>query len=74
MYGQVSHSTDPNGTPDLSPVAGNDDNLEGALIVSNRAIDEVDDDDSFSKRRYENFDLNCRLSPATSIHFLTFVL
>ncbi|KAF7815937.1 putative WRKY transcription factor 20 isoform X1 [Senna tora] len=51
MYGHVSHTTEPNGAPDLSPVAANDDTLEGAGLASNRANDEVDDDDPFSKRR-----------------------
>ncbi|XP_065862527.1 probable WRKY transcription factor 20 isoform X2 [Euphorbia lathyris] len=40
-YGQVSHATESNGTPDLSPVTTNDDSIEGA----------EDDDDPFSKRR-----------------------
>ncbi|EEF33359.1 probable WRKY transcription factor 20 isoform X2 [Ricinus communis] len=40
-YGQVSHTIDPNGTPELSPVTANDDSIEGA----------EDDDDPFSKRR-----------------------
>ncbi|XWS27774.1 hypothetical protein CRYUN_Cryun25bG0009300 [Craigia yunnanensis] len=40
MYGQMAHSIEPNSTADLSPVTANDDN-----------VDEVDDDDPFSKRR-----------------------
>nr|QFI57411.1 WRKY16 [Glycyrrhiza glabra] len=44
MYGQDS-------TPELSPGATNDDNIEGAGFVSNRTNDEIDDDDPFSKRR-----------------------
>ena len=45
IYGQMAHNTDPNTTPELSPVA-NDDVVEGAVL------DEVDEDDPFSKRRY----------------------
>ncbi|KAI9187492.1 hypothetical protein LWI28_028782 [Acer negundo] len=41
MYGQMLHSVEQNGTPDLSPTA-NDDSVEGV---------EADDDDPFSKRR-----------------------
>lgn len=37
----MAYSIEPNSTADLSPVTANDDN-----------IDEVDDDDPFSKRRY----------------------
>ncbi|XP_027330833.1 probable WRKY transcription factor 20 isoform X2 [Abrus precatorius] len=51
MHGQVSHPAEPNGTPELSPVATNDDSPEGAGFVSNRTNDEVDDDDPFLKRR-----------------------
>ncbi|XP_028221436.1 probable WRKY transcription factor 20 isoform X2 [Glycine soja] len=51
MYGQVSHAAEPNSTPESSPVATNDDGLEGAGFVSNRNNEEVDDDDPFSKRR-----------------------
>ncbi|CAJ1971479.1 unnamed protein product [Sphenostylis stenocarpa] len=50
MYGQVSHAAEPNSTSEPSPVATNDDALEGAGFVSNR-ISEDDDDDPFSKRR-----------------------
>ncbi|XP_039058769.1 probable WRKY transcription factor 20 isoform X1 [Hibiscus syriacus] len=39
-YGQIAHSIEPNSTADLSPVTANEDNL-----------DEVEDDDPFSKRR-----------------------
>ncbi|TYH30450.1 hypothetical protein ES288_A01G096100v1 [Gossypium darwinii] len=39
-YGQMAHSIEPNSTADISPVTANDDNL-----------DEVEDDDPFSKRR-----------------------
>ncbi|XP_022753911.1 probable WRKY transcription factor 20 isoform X2 [Durio zibethinus] len=40
MYGQTAHIIEPNSTADLLPVTANDDN-----------VDEVDDDDPFSKRR-----------------------
>lgn len=52
MYGQVSHTGEPNGTPDLSPGAANDENGEGAVL--NRINDEFDEDDPFSKRRYHS--------------------
>ncbi|KAK8313176.1 hypothetical protein V6Z12_D01G091400 [Gossypium hirsutum] len=39
-YGQMAHSIEPNSTADISPVTANDDNL-----------DEIEDDDPFSKRR-----------------------
>ncbi|KAL1119269.1 hypothetical protein V6Z11_D01G092200 [Gossypium hirsutum] len=42
-YGQMAHSIEPNSTADISPVTANDDNL-----------DEIEDDDPFSKRRYVN--------------------
>ena len=45
IYGQMAHNIDPNGTPELSPVAANDDVVEGAIL------DEVDEDDPLSKRR-----------------------
>ncbi|KAK7299964.1 hypothetical protein RJT34_10795 [Clitoria ternatea] len=51
MYGQVSHAVEPSSAHDLSPVATNDDTLDGAGLVPNRTNDEVDDDDPFSKRR-----------------------
>ncbi|XWS09711.1 hypothetical protein CRYUN_Cryun39dG0012600 [Craigia yunnanensis] len=40
MYSQMAHSIEPNSTADQSPVTANGDN-----------VDEVDDDDPFSKRR-----------------------
>ncbi|XP_022735001.1 probable WRKY transcription factor 20 [Durio zibethinus] len=40
MYGQMAHSIEPNSTADVTSVTANDDN-----------VDEVDDDDPFSKRR-----------------------
>lgn len=46
IIGQMAHNIDPNNTPELSPVAANDDVVEGA------ALDELDEDDPFSKRRY----------------------
>jgi hypothetical protein len=52
IYGQMSHTVEPSGTPDLSPVTANDDNLDAAGSMPNRIHDEVDDDDLFSKRRY----------------------
>ncbi|XP_062168924.1 probable WRKY transcription factor 20 isoform X3 [Alnus glutinosa] len=51
IYGQMSHTVEPSGTPDLSPVTANDDNLDAAGSMPNRIHDEVDDDDLFSKRR-----------------------
>ncbi|MFQ6650432.1 hypothetical protein Gotur_023482 [Gossypium turneri] len=39
MYGQMAHTIEPNNTADSSPVTANDDN-----------VDDVDDDDPFSKR------------------------
>lgn len=52
IYGQISHAVEPNGTPDLSPVMANDDSLDGAGSTPNRINDDVEDDDLFSKRRY----------------------
>ncbi|KAJ7963689.1 putative WRKY transcription factor [Quillaja saponaria] len=51
IYGQMSHTSEHIGTPELSPVAANDNSVEGVGLVSNRTPDEVDDDDLFSKRR-----------------------
>ncbi|XP_057429275.1 probable WRKY transcription factor 20 isoform X2 [Lotus japonicus] len=50
-YGQVSHTAEPDSTPELSPSATNDDSVEGIGFLSNRNNDEVDDDDPFLKRR-----------------------
>ncbi|KAM4092245.1 hypothetical protein ACB094_06G024000 [Castanea mollissima] len=50
MFGQTSHTVEPNSTPDRSPVAVNDDSLDGGSMP-NRIHDEADDDDPFSKRR-----------------------
>ncbi|XP_068338494.1 probable WRKY transcription factor 20 [Pyrus communis] len=51
IYGQMSSNNEPSSTSELSPVTGNDDNVEGTGSLSNRLPDEVDDDDPFSKRR-----------------------
>ncbi|KAI9115749.1 hypothetical protein K1719_013418 [Acacia pycnantha] len=53
LYGQVSHTTEPNSNPELSVVAANDDGREGAGLASNRINDEVDDDDP-KRRKVEN--------------------
>ncbi|GAV86845.1 WRKY domain-containing protein [Cephalotus follicularis] len=45
IYGQMSHTIEPNGTPELSPIMGTGDNTEGAHDEGD------DDDDPFSKRR-----------------------
>ncbi|XP_030931486.1 probable WRKY transcription factor 20 isoform X1 [Quercus lobata] len=50
MFGQTSHTVEPTSTPDRSPVAVNDDCLDGGSMP-NRIHDEADDDDPFSKRR-----------------------
>lgn len=49
VYGQTSNTNDPNGTPDQSPIATNDDSGDAS---GNRIHDDIDDDDPFSKRRY----------------------
>lgn len=54
IYGQMSSTNEPNSTPELSPVRGNDGNVEGTVSLSTRILDEVDDDDPFSKRRYKS--------------------
>ena len=59
IYGQTSNTNDPNGTPDLSPIATNDDSAEAA---GNRINDDIDDDDPFSKRRYSYLRKNILLS------------
>ncbi|EXB67429.1 putative WRKY transcription factor 20 [Morus notabilis] len=48
VYGQTSNTNDPNGTPDQSPIATNDDSGDA---TGNRIHDDIDDDDPFSKRR-----------------------
>lgn len=58
VFGQTSHTVEPNSTPDQSPVAVNDDSLDGGSMP-NRIHDEADDDDPFSKRRY--YDSKLRL-------------
>jgi len=55
MCGQGSHLAEPDGKPELLPVATNDGDLDGLGVLSNRNNDEVDDDDPFSKRRFDNF-------------------
>jgi len=50
----VSHPAEPDSTPELSPVATNDGDPEGTGFLSNRNNDEVDDDDPFSKRRFDS--------------------
>ncbi|MED6205560.1 WRKY Transcription Factor [Stylosanthes scabra] len=51
MYGRGCHAADPNGTPELSPRATNDDSPEGIGLASNRTNDEIDEDDPILKRR-----------------------
>ncbi|KAL5548554.1 hypothetical protein UlMin_003785 [Ulmus minor] len=51
IYGHVPNNNEPNGTLDQSPVTGNDDSVEAKGYQLNRILDEVDDDDPFSKRR-----------------------
>lgn len=62
MYGQMSHTMEPNGTPDLSPVTANDDSAE---------VGEGDDDDPFSKRRYSSLSSAYILLLSMSKSFLT---
>lgn len=50
----MTNTNEPNGTPDVSPIAAIDDVVEGTGLLSNRINDEGDDDDPFSKRRYDN--------------------
>ncbi|XP_004506677.1 probable WRKY transcription factor 20 isoform X2 [Cicer arietinum] len=50
-------------TPDLSPIATNDDSPEAAGFLSNRNIDEVDEDDPFSKRRKMDLDITPVVKP-----------
>lgn len=52
----MSHTPEPDSTPERSPNATNDDSPEGAGFLSNRNNDEVDEDDPFSKRRFGNLD------------------
>ncbi|KAL6205389.1 hypothetical protein ACLB2K_022649 [Fragaria x ananassa] len=51
MYGQMSNTNEPSSTPELSPVRGNDGSGEGTGSLATRILDEVDDEDPFSKRR-----------------------
>ncbi|KAK4805022.1 hypothetical protein SAY86_004839 [Trapa natans] len=51
-FGQTTCNVEPNGMPELSPVAGSEDCIEGAASLSNRMIhDEADEDEDFAKRR-----------------------
>ncbi|KAH1242293.1 putative WRKY transcription factor 20 [Glycine max] len=52
---------EPNSTLESSPVATNDDGLDGARFVSNRTNEEVDDGDPFSKRRKMKLDVDITL-------------
>ena len=60
MCGQVSHTAEPRGTPNLSPVA-NDDSTEGGGLVPNRTNEEA-------SHRYccssicSSYDRHCHLS------------
>lgn len=54
IYGQMANTNERNGTPELSPITANDDGVEGTGSLSNRINDEGDDDDPFSKRRYNH--------------------
>lgn len=54
IYGQMANTNEPNGTAELSPNLTNDDGVEGSGMLSNRINDEGDDDDPFSKRRYDH--------------------
>ncbi|KAK3423864.1 hypothetical protein EUGRSUZ_F00621 [Eucalyptus grandis] len=54
VYGETSYNVETDGTPELSPVAENDETIEGAASLSNRIqneVDDGDDDDPFLKRR-----------------------
>lgn len=55
----MSSTNEPNSTPELSPVRGNDGNVEGTVSLSTRILDEVDDDDLFTKRRYKSSNVLC---------------
>lgn len=55
LCGETSYNVDPDVNPELSPVAENEETVEGAASLSNRIqieVDDGDDDDPFSKRRY----------------------
>lgn len=73
----MSHAAERDSTPDLSPIATNDDSPEAAGFLSNRNIDEVDEDDPFSKRRFDDLGHNsnfifvgCTLLLITSFFYL----
>lgn len=61
MYGQMSNTNEPSSTPELSPVRGNDGSGEGTGSLATRILDEVDDEDPFSKRRYKISNVLCCL-------------
>lgn len=50
----MSHAVERDSTPELSPIATNNDSPEGAGFLSNRNNDEADEDDPFSKRRFDD--------------------
>lgn len=50
----MSHAAERDSTPELSPIAANDGSPEGAGFLSNQNNDEVDEDDPFSKRRFDD--------------------
>lgn len=67
MCGQGSHLAEPDGKPELLPVATNDGDLDGLGVLSNRNNDEVDDDDPFSKRRFDNFSQSSKFLSAAYV-------
>ncbi|CAK8565733.1 unnamed protein product [Lathyrus sativus] len=62
-YGQMSHAAERDSTPELSPIATNNDSPEGAGFLSNRNNDEADEDDPFSKRRKMDLDITPIVKP-----------
>lgn len=50
----MANTNESNGAAELSPIRTNDDGVEGTGLLSNRINDEGDDDDPFSKRRYDH--------------------
>lgn len=50
----TSRDAERDSTPELSPIAANDGSPEGAGFLSNQNNDEVDEDDPFSKRRFDD--------------------
>lgn len=67
----MSHPAEPDSTPELSPVATNDGDPEGTGFLSNRNNDEVDDDDPFSKRRFDSLGSRPMFLCATHVCLLT---